>query len=117
LVPVAVLFLSHPAARTVRTSLWLQLASLHSQNYWEDMEFKIGEEPVDGKALYEFYSKGDPRPVWSGNAKAEANARAALTALQKAPEQGLGTAAYHLQKLRHPSSDAASQELSTFDLL
>jgi len=63
-----VLFLSHPAARTAHSSLGLELASL------ESMEFKIGEEEVDGEALYKFYSAGVP--VWSGSDQAGANARA-----------------------------------------
>jgi hypothetical protein len=60
--------------------------------------FVIGDERVDGDALFQFYGLRNSRLAWSGKGRA-VDAASAIRTLSTASDHGLDSRDYHLQQL------------------
>jgi hypothetical protein len=78
--------------------------------------FVIGDESVDGGALFRFYRLRDSRLAWSGKDRAKDSA-AAMRALSQASDHGLDNQDYHLQQLAEIDPASNTEAAATYDLL
>src|SRR6185295_16032762 len=111
--------LAGPAARILSPSV--TGSSLSAAGEMVDLldaaKFAVGDEAVDGAALHRFYQSRDSRLAWSGNRKANADAKVALQVLSGAEEHGLPMSSYHLNALREFEESAGAHDTAVYDLL
>jgi murein L,D-transpeptidase YcbB/YkuD len=79
--------------------------------------FAIGDEQLDGAALSRFYRMRDSRLAWSGNPKADSDAKAAVEALSNARANGLEDSKYHLNAISKLQPNVGAYDAAVRDLL
>jgi murein L,D-transpeptidase YcbB/YkuD len=78
--------------------------------------FVIGDESVDGDALFRFYDLRASRLAWSGEGRAD-DAAAAIQTLSKAADDGLENQDYHLEQLTTIDPALSPEAAATYDFL
>jgi len=119
LVAGLVLFLSRPAAQTSNDfpiDFVLRDAKIIA-DFMGNPAFVVGDEAVDGDALFRFYNLRNSRPAWSGTPKTLANAAIAIRTLSRADEHGLDRSRYHLEKLADSDATLSKEDAAIQDLL
>ena len=111
------LTLSPSATQPSGAPQFLSAAEAMAQSALADPEFVIGDQQVDGAALFQFYLPRNSQLAWSENGKATANAETALRALTNAGEHGLDSSRYHLAQLVYPLDFVGHTDAAVYDLL
>ena len=116
LIAAFLLFLVRPAAQTNSPKAIESLLrnAIVIADLVSNPTFVIGDESLDGDALFRFYRLRDSRLAWSGEGRAD---DAAIQTLSKATDHGLDNQDYHLEQLTTIEPASSSEAAATYDLL